>query len=275
MKLSRRNLFCAAAMAAFGRGSYAAVDDRPARMTPRDAGRWPEPAGSEKIAMVLYPGFTALDLFPPQYAFANMKGAAVDLIAKTPAAVPSDTGVAIVPTKTFRESPRALDVLFVPGGASGMLAAMQDEELLNFIADQAAHSRYVTSVCTGSLVLGAAGLLNGYRATSHWALRDQVLPLLGAIPVKQRYVEDRNRITGAGVTSGFEFGLRIVANLRGEGYARAIQLLAEYDTDPVFGAGSPHEAGAATTALVTDFSARFVANAQAVAKQRHTKQIIQ
>jgi cyclohexyl-isocyanide hydratase len=137
--------------------------------------------------------------------------------------------------------------LFVPGGTPGTISMMKDSEVLDFLADRGSRARYVTSVCTGSLVLGAAGLLKGYKATSHWSTRD-LLPLLGAIPVDRRVVEDRNRITGGGVTSGIDFGLVISSRLRSQDYAERLQLLNEYDPHPPFNAGSPKTAGPEVTA---------------------------
>jgi putative intracellular protease/amidase len=131
--------------------------------------------------------------------FASLLGAKVHLVGKSMAPVTSDTGVTITPTTSFADCPRDLTVLFAPGGTEGTLAAMQDEEIRLFMADRGSRANYVTSVCTGSLILGAAGLLKGYRATSHWAARE-ALAELGAIPADERVVRDRNRITGAGVT---------------------------------------------------------------------------
>jgi cyclohexyl-isocyanide hydratase len=132
-------------------------------------------------------------------------------------------------------------VLFVPGGF-GTAAAMADAEILSFLANRAPRAKYVTSVCSGSLILGAAGLLKGYKATSHWALRD-ALSLFGAEPVEGRVVTDRNRITGGGVTAGIDFGLVMLAKMRGDDAARLTQLTMEYDPAPPFNAGSPAGAG--------------------------------
>jgi len=162
--------------------------------------------------------------------------------------VATGKGWRIEPTTRFAECP-PLDVLCVPGG-SGQIALMEDEEVLAFLRRQAATARYVTAVCTGSLVLGAAGLLRGYRAASHWMSRDQ-LALLGATPVDERVVIDRNRITGGGVTAGIDFALTVVAALCGEEAAKRIQLALEYDPQPPFDCGSPEKAGPARVAAVT------------------------
>jgi putative intracellular protease/amidase len=199
--------------------------------------------GNEQIAMLVYPEFTALDLVGPQYMFASLMGATVHLVGASREPVRSDTGLVFVPSVTFEECPRELDILFVPGGSRGTLAAIRDEATRTFLADRGARAKRVTSVCTGSLLLGAAGLLQGYRATSHWVTRD-LLPLVGARPVNARVVKDRNRITGAGVTAGLDFGLAIVEQLRDREYAQSVQLLAEYAPAPHLNAGRPETAPA-------------------------------
>jgi cyclohexyl-isocyanide hydratase len=150
-----------------------------------------------EIGMLLFPGLTLLDLIGPATVFSWF--ANIHLVWKTKDLVRSDTGIGIQPTSTFETCPRELDVLFVPGGF-GQQHFMADAEVLSFLADRASNSRYVTSVCSGSLLLGAAGLLKGYKATSHWAARD-ALSAFGAEPVRARVVVDRNRITGGGVTA--------------------------------------------------------------------------
>jgi cyclohexyl-isocyanide hydratase len=202
-----------------------------------------------QVAMLLYPGLTLLDLIGPQTAWAWH--AKIHLAWKTQDLIVSDSGVAIQPTATFVECPHDLDILFVPGGF-GTAAAMQDRAVLDFLAARAAHARYITSVCSGSLMLGAAGLLHGYKATSHWALRAR-LPMFGAEPVDARVVVDRNRITGGGVTAGIDFGLVLLAQLRGEEVAKVIQLAMEYDPEPPFQAGSPNSAGPAIVKLTRSY----------------------
>lgn len=201
----------------------------------------PMPAKPEEIAMLIYPGMTALDLIGPQQVFGYLMGAHVHLVAKTKDLVVSDTGVAIQPFKTFADCPDPVDILFVPGGGKATVALMNDDETLGFLAGCGKTAKLVTSVCSGSLVLGAAGLLRGYKATSHWAVRD-ILPLLGAELVVSRVVQDRNRITSGGITAGIDFGLRIAGQLRGEDYARTLELTLEYDPQPPFGSGTPEKA---------------------------------
>ena len=212
--------------------------------------------GKEQIGMLLYPGMTALDFVGPQYMFAGLMGAKVHHVAKTMAPVVSDTQLALSPTVTLGRCPRDLDILFVPGGGAGTIAAMQDAEVLAFLADRGRRAKLVTSVCTGSLVLGAAGLLQGYKATSHWATHS-LLTEVGAIPVDARVVQDRNRITGAGVSAGLDLGLTIVGLLRDPVYAQAAQLLAEYAPEPPFNAGSPRTAPPEVTAMLTDMFKDF------------------
>jgi len=217
--------------------------------------------GSEQIGMVLYPGFTALDFVGPQYMYASLMGATVHHVARTAEPVTSDTRLAIVPTTTFDRAPLDLDVLFVPGGGEGTIAALQDPALLDFVADRGARARWVTSVCTGSLVLGGAGLLKGYRATSHWKAR----PLLvdaGATPVDARVVRDRNRVTGAGVSAGLDLGLTMVGLMRDGVYAETVQLLAEYAPEPPYAAGSPQTAPPLVKAMIDDMFKDFGTSAR-------------
>lgn len=183
------------------------------------------------IGMLLFPELTQLDLTGPFEVFARAPGAKVHLIWKTPEPVTSDRGLRILPTHTFENCPE-LDVICIPGGP-GQIKLMSDDETLTFIRQKSENARLVTSVCTGSLVLGAAGLLQGYKATSHWASLDQ-LELLGAEPVNERVVRDRNRITGAGVTSGIDFALNVIADIYGNDIAQGIQLQMEYDPEPPF-----------------------------------------
>lgn len=196
-----------------------------------------------EVGMLLYPGLTLLDLIGPQTVLAQ--AANIHLVWKTRDTIITDTGVAVNPTATLSECPQDLDVLFVPGGP-GMIGVMSDAEVLAFLADRGARAKYVTSVCSGSIILGAAGLLRGYKATSHWAAAE-LLPLFGAEKTEARVVIDRNRITGGGVTAGIDFGLVLLAQLCGDETAKLTQLLLEYDPQPPFDAGSPKGAGPALT----------------------------
>ncbi|HUA35251.1 MAG TPA: DJ-1/PfpI family protein [Candidatus Binataceae bacterium] len=192
-----------------------------------------------EIAMLTYPGLTLLDLIGPQTVFSWF--ANIHLVWKTKDLVFSDTNIGIQPTDSFATCPRDLDVLFVPGGF-GQPNIMGDREVLEFLADRALRAKYVTSVCSGSLLLGAAGLLKGYKATSHWAARAG-LSAYGAEPVDARVVVDRNRVSGGGVTAGIDFGLVLLAKLRGDDAAKLTQLAMEYDPAPPFNAGNPKSAG--------------------------------
>lgn len=188
------------------------------------------------IGLLLFPGLTQLDLTGPYEVFARAPNTQVHLIWKEIAPVMSDRGLVMFANTTFQTCPQ-LDVLCIPGGP-GQIALMDDQETLGFIKAQAEHAQYITSVCTGSLVLGAAGLLKGYKATCHWASLNQ-LALLGATPVAERVVQDRNRITGAGITSGIDFALHLVALLYGNTVAESIQLHMEYDPHPPMHSGTP------------------------------------
>lgn len=189
-----------------------------------------------------------MDLAGPYEVFARMPETRVHLLAATLEPVRSERGLTIIPDTRFDDA-LALDVLFVPGGP-GVGPAMESAKTLDFLEERGRRARYVTAVCTGSLLLGAAGLLRGYRATTHW-LSMELLGALGAEPVPERVVVDRNRITGGGVTAGIDFGLVIAAELRGEEVARGIQLMMEYDPDPPFDSGSPETADAALVEKVT------------------------
>jgi cyclohexyl-isocyanide hydratase len=175
----------------------------------------------------------------PYEVFASAKGAQVYLIWKDTAPLKAATGLTLVPTTTFADCP-PLDVLCVPGG-SGVNPLLHDETVLAFLRERAGQVRYLTSVCTGALVLGMAGLLKGKRATSHWNAHD-LLARFGAIPTEGRVVRDGNLITAGGVTSGIDFGLTVIAELLGEEEAQTIQLALEYAPQPPFRAGTPQEA---------------------------------
>lgn len=207
------------------------------------------------IGLLLFPALTQLDLTGPYEVFARAPDTDVHLIWKNLNPVVSDRGMAILPTITFDICPK-LDVICVPGGP-GQINLMEDEEVLSFIRTQSMHARLVTSVCTGSLVLGAAGLLDGYKATTHWASLDQ-LALLGAEPVNERVVRDRNRITGAGVTSGIDFALNVVSEIYGRDIAQNIQLHMEYDPAPPFACGSPRTASEAQLKMAQQQAASFI-----------------
>ncbi len=209
---------------------------------------------STTIGLLLFPDMTQLDLTGPYEVFARLPGATVHLLWKSLEPVRSERGLTILPTTTLAECP-PLDLVCVPGGP-GQVALMEDAEVLDFLRRAARTCRAVTSVCTGSLVLGAAGLLAGYGATSHWSARDQ-LALFGAIPTDARVVFDRDRVTGAGITSGIDFALAVVGHLAGDAVARQIQLQLEYDPAPPFAAGSPAKAGPEVVEAVLERTAPF------------------
>jgi cyclohexyl-isocyanide hydratase len=192
-----------------------------------------------EIGMLLFPGLTQLDLTGPHEVLARVPETRVRLVARTLDPARAETGITILPDATFDEVTQ-LDVLFVPGGA-GQIAAGEDGDTLGFLRRVGATATWVTSACTGSLLLGAAGLLRGYRAATHWAFMD-LLPLVGAIPTDQRVVTDRNRITGGGVTAGLDIALTIAAALAGRELAERIQLGLEYDPHPPFQSGHPNVA---------------------------------
>jgi cyclohexyl-isocyanide hydratase len=197
------------------------------------------------IAFLPFPGMTQLDMTGPAQFLSRMPGAKVDYVWKSRDPVPTDAGFAIVPTATFADVP-APDILCVPGGV-GVSLVMEDEEAMAWLRQAGGQAQWVTSVCTGSLILGAAGLLRGYRATSHWAWH-HLLGHFGAEAVKARTVIDRNRVTGGGVTAGIDFALTLIAEIAGPGVAQTLQLAFEYDPAPPFAAGTPDKADAAIIA---------------------------
>jgi cyclohexyl-isocyanide hydratase len=198
------------------------------------------------VAMLMYPGMTMLDLIGPYEVLNKMTD--VHLVAADLNEMVSDAGFPCRPTTLLAETPTAVDVLFVPGG-DGSVDAMQNPEILDYLADRGARARYVTSVCTGSLVLGAAGLLRGYKASSYWASR-HLLTLFGAVPTDGRVVMDRNRITAGGVTAGIDFALALLAEMLGEDAAMLTQLRLEYDPAPPYNSGSPTTASQSAVQLV-------------------------
>jgi len=191
------------------------------------------------VVFLIYPDVTQLDFTGPAQVLSRLPDARIDLVWKTRDPVPTDAGFSVLPTATLAASDRA-DILCVPGGM-GCTTIMEDVEVLAWLARVGAHAKWVTSVCTGSLILAAAGLLTGYRATSHWAWHDY-LPLFGVEPVRQRVVFDRNRATGGGVTAGIDFGFALMAKIAGEEHAKLVQLGLEYDPAPPFDSGAPEKA---------------------------------
>jgi cyclohexyl-isocyanide hydratase len=197
--------------------------------------------GSEQIAILVYPEFTALDALGPHYPLSGMMGATVRFVAKTLDPVPcegaSRGGFCVKPHLTFATCPADLDLLLVPGGVKGTIDAINDAATRQFLADRGARAKLVGSVCTGSLLLGAAGLLKGRKATSHWQTVS-LLKEVGATPVTSRVVFDgQDRVTAAGVSAGLDLGFELVRRYRGDFYAQGMQLLGEYDPHPPFPAG--------------------------------------
>lgn len=204
------------------------------------------------IGLVIYPGMTQLDITAPHQVFSFIPEAQVHMLWKNLQPVTSGEGLTILPTTTFDECPQ-LDVICVPGGGMGTVETMADSEMLQFLKQQSQTAKYITSVCTGSLILAAAGLLQGYRAGCHWLFREY-LAMLRVEVGTQRVVVDRNRITGGGVTAGIDFGLVVVSHLCGEETAKRIQLVLEYNPAPPFDAGCPENAGEILVEQVKQFS---------------------
>ncbi len=191
------------------------------------------------IVFVLFPNVTQLDFTGPLQVLSRLPGADVHLVARTLDPVSTDAVLTLNPTCTFKNCPPA-DVLCIPGGF-GVDDAINDAELIDFVRREGARAKYVTSVCTGAFVLGAAGLLQGKRATTHWAYHDGLVDV-GAIPVKERVVRDGNLFTGGGVTAGIDFAFTLAAEIAGDDVAKGLQLGLEYDPAPPFQSGSPDKA---------------------------------
>lgn len=206
------------------------------------------------IAFLLFPNVTQLDLTGPAQVLSRIPGARIHLVARDREPVPTDSGFSLLPTASFAEM-TAPAILCVPGGF-GDQAAMEDEAVLEWLRRAGEGAEWVTSVCTGALILGAAGLIDGYRATTHWASHHH-LAGFGAIPVRERVVRDRNRVTGGGVTAGIDFALTLAAAIQDEALARLIQLSLEYDPAPPFASGSPEAAGEAIVAHYRALAARW------------------
>jgi cyclohexyl-isocyanide hydratase len=212
-----------------------------------------------RIGFLLYPNLTQLDLTGPAQVLSRMPDAEVLFVWKAIEPVMSDCNLALMPTHTLADCP-PLDLICVPGGY-GCTAMMADAEILDWLRRQAEGAELVTSVCTGSLILAAAGLLKGYRAGCHWAWRDE-LTRFGAVPVAERVVIDRNRITGGGVTAGIDFGFQVIERLRGRDFAETIQLVLEYDPAPL-GGGTPDQARPEILAAATAGMARRLGDRKA------------
>jgi len=220
-----------------------------------------------QVGMLCYPRLTQLDLTGPYEVLSRMPDAEVHILRKDTAPVKNERGFCIVPTLSLPESPN-LDVLVVPGGL-GQQDLMDDDEVLSFLRKQVECARYLVSVCTGSLLLAAAGLLRGYRATCHWMFLPLLEPL-GAIPIQERVVIDRNRITAAGVSAGIDCALQLVSLLGGQEVAQAIQLQIEYDPHPPFRCGSPNTAPENLVRRITEES-QTVLDARRATIQRLSK----
>jgi cyclohexyl-isocyanide hydratase len=219
------------------------------------------------IGFVIFPDLTQLDFTGPLQVLARLPQSVIHIVAKSDAPVPSDCGLSLVPTRTFANCP-PLDLLCVPGG-KGVIGAISDRDTVEFVRQQAATAKYVTSVCTGAFVLGVAGILTGRQATTHWAYTN-LLPLVGATHEPGRVVRDGHVITAGGVTAGIDFALSVVAEIAGETTARAIQLGIEYDPLPPFDSGHPDRAPAAVKSALSERYAKTNAALRARLEQAAT-----
>jgi cyclohexyl-isocyanide hydratase len=221
-----------------------------------------------RIGYLVFPDITQLDLTGPQQVLSRLPGAEQLLVWKTREPVRSESGLMLVPDTTYADCP-PLDMICVPGGP-GMNPLLTDADTIAFLQRMAPKARYVTAVCTGSLVLGAAGLLKGKRAATHWAAME-FLEKFGATAVDERVVVDGNIITGGGVTAGIDFGLKVAAEIAGEAVAKTIQLMVEYDPAPPFNSGHPRSADPAILANLRErmkpMNAQRGAQVEAAAKK--------
>ncbi|MFN3213740.1 MAG: DJ-1/PfpI family protein [Henriciella sp.] len=200
------------------------------------------------VQALVYPGFTTLDLIGAMQPLAQIPGSKTEIVAQKAGANPTDAGATILADATFETASRSPDIILVPGGGTPSIDILEDEATVEFLAQQGAAANWIVSVCTGTLLLGKAGLLNGYKAASHWAVID-TLDAFGATPMHERVVVDRNRCTGGGVTAGVDIGLTVAGLIAGEDVGRMIELILEYNPAPPFGTGHPSIADEATLAM--------------------------
>ena len=214
------------------------------------------------LGIVLYPYLTALDFVGPLTVLSM--ACTTHLLSKTLDPIPTDTSFSVLPTTTFADCPEHLDIRLVPGGF-GSNSAMEDKEVLAFLRSRGAYADYVTSVCSGSTVLGAAGLLAGFKAATHWAYYE-TLDAMHIETGRERVVIDRNRVSGGGVTAGIDFGLVLLAKICGEDTAKRVQLIMEYDPQPPFQSGHPRIAEPRLVAELTAWLKPITDAAAAIGK---------
>lgn len=200
-----------------------------------------------RVLALVYPGMTLLDLVGPLQAWSFLPGYEVQYVWHRSGAVPTDCGLSVLATNGFQDAWTDPDVLFVGGGAKPTLDLLGDSAATAFLADRGSRARWVCSVCTGSLLLGAAGLLRGYRAAVHWGARE-ALSQFGAEPSDERVCVDRNRLTGGGITAGVDFGIAVAGHWAGDSVGRVIELIMAYAPQPPYGSGRPELADAQTLA---------------------------
>jgi len=220
------------------------------------------------VAMVVYQEFTALDLIGPYQFLSALMDHQVVLVSKKKGTYFADTALAIETDMSFKDCPAEVAAIVIPGGTNGTIAAMKDPETLDFVRSRAEKAKVVASVCTGSFVLAAAGLLKGKKATGHWIARD-LLTEFGVIPVNDRVVKDGKFITGAGVSAGLDLGLELVSILSSDNYAKLSQLWLEYDPHPKYDYGSPAKATEADVAMLKSMAPKFRADLSSFAKEKH------
>ena len=239
--MNRRELLQLAATA-----GVAAIATRTSTAESAAAGAAP---AATRIQMLVYPGMTLQDLVGPLQVWAAWPGVEIQFAWKNAGPVTTDSGLAVIATTSLEDAWTAPDILFTPGGLLPTFELLDDATVMDFLRTRGAQAKWVTSVCTGAVLLGGAGLLRGYRAATHWFARDS-LALFGATPSSERWVIDRNRATGGGVTAGIDFGLALMAHVAGPELARITQLALEYSPQPPFRSGTPQEAAPETLAAL-------------------------
>lgn len=226
------------------------------------------PSSLPVVAMLVYPEFTVLDLMGPYQFLSALMGYKVILVSKKKGLIKADTGLTIQTDASFADCPKKVAALFIPGGTAGTANAMTDSETIAFVQSRAKDAKVISSVCTGSFILAAAGLLKGKRATGHWLARD-LLKDFGAIPIDERVVKDGNVVTGAGVSAGLDLALELIAELSDDHYAKLCQLWFEYDPHPKFDCGSPSKSTPADVEMLKTMVPTFRKTLKSIAEKKH------
>jgi len=265
--VNRRDFLLASVAAATAAALPALSDAEPVNAQTR-GGKGKSQSSLPVIAMLVYPEFTVLDLMGPYQFLSALMGYKVILVSKKKGLIKADTGLTIQTDASFADCPEKVAALFIPGGTAGTANAMTDHETIAFVQSRAKNAKVISSVCTGSFILAAAGLLKGKRATGHWLARD-LLKDFGAIPVDERVVKDGNVVTGAGVSAGLDLALELISELSDDHYAKLCQLWFEYDPHPKFDCGSPSKSTPADVDMLKTMVPTFRKTLKSIAEKKH------